>query len=148
MLLDIKIYPLPFIWLESWSNTMKGMTEENSRKNRSNWYHVKRITQLDWSKIGKHFSVNSHRKFLSWHEASTQAIKQVDFPLPLPTLPPPPPRPHPDKHFSFFWVVISAMYLVLFTLGQMFIDFYQLFFYFYWRLSLSDDMFLFPLAKD
>ena len=100
MLLDIKIYPVPFIWLESWSNTMKGMTEENSRKNRSNWYHVKRITQLDWSKIGKHFSVNSHRKFLSWHEASTQAIKQVDFPLPLPTLPPPTP-PSPPRQTLF-----------------------------------------------
>ena len=40
-LLDLKMYPLPLIWLESWSNTIKGMVEENSKKNRSDRYHVR-----------------------------------------------------------------------------------------------------------
>ena len=62
------------------SHTMKGMTEENSRKNWSDQYHVREIALLDWSKMAKHFSVNSREKFLSWHEVSRQAgSKQVDF---------------------------------------------------------------------
>ena len=31
MMLDIKMYSLPLIWLESWSRTIKEMIEENSR---------------------------------------------------------------------------------------------------------------------
>ena len=40
-MLDIKMYPLPLIWLESWSHTKKGMIEENSLKNRSDQYHLR-----------------------------------------------------------------------------------------------------------
>ena len=32
---------------------------------------------LDWSKTAKHFSVNSCRKFLSWHKASRQVGEQA-----------------------------------------------------------------------
>ena len=64
-MLDIKMYLLPLIWLESWSHTIKGMIEENSQKNISNLCHLRKITQLDWSKTAKHFSVNSRGKFLT-----------------------------------------------------------------------------------
>ena len=30
------------------NHTIKGMTEENSKKNRSDLYHVRQIVQLDW----------------------------------------------------------------------------------------------------
>ena len=40
-MVDLKMYPLPLIWLESQSHTMKGMIEENSRENRSDRYHVR-----------------------------------------------------------------------------------------------------------
>ena len=38
-IVDIKPYPLPLIWLESWNHAMKGMVEVNSQKRR-NLYHV------------------------------------------------------------------------------------------------------------
>ena len=97
------------------SHTMKGMTEENSRKNWSDQYHVREIARLDWSKTAKYFSVNSHGKFLSWREASRQAGKQASGFL------------SSDRYFSFFWVVISTIYVVLFILGKCFLDSYQLF---------------------
>ena len=40
-MLDLKMYPLPLISLESQSHTMKGMIEENPRKNRSDRYQVR-----------------------------------------------------------------------------------------------------------
>ena len=58
------------------------MIEVNSGKNRSDLYHVREIARLDWTKMGKQFSVNSRRKFLSWHEAS-RGSKQVDSSFPL-----------------------------------------------------------------
>ena len=58
------------------------MIEENSRKNRNDRYHVRKIMWLDWSKTAKQFSINSHRKFLSWHEASRPAGKQASGFLP------------------------------------------------------------------
>ena len=45
-------------------------------------------------------SVNSRGKFFSWHEASRQVDKQVSGLLPS------------DRYFSFFWLVISTMYVV------------------------------------
>ena len=33
--------------------------------------------RIDWPKMAKYFSVNSHRKFLSWHKVSRQAGKQA-----------------------------------------------------------------------
>ena len=45
---------------------------ENFQKNKSGRYHLRQIVQLDWSKMTKHFSVNTCRKFLSWHEARRQ----------------------------------------------------------------------------
>ena len=56
------------------SHTMKGIAEENFRKNWSDQYHVREIARLDWSKTAKHFSVNSRRKFLSWYEASKRIL--------------------------------------------------------------------------
>ena len=35
-----------------------------------------------------------------------------------------------DRYFSFFWVVISVMYVVFFILGRFLSDSYQLFFIF------------------
>ena len=118
-MLEIKLYPLPLTWLESSNPTIKGMMEENSWKNRSNWYHVRQIVQLDWSKTAKHFSVNSCGKFtwkLTWKiEASRQASKQVNFSHEADT-----------RYFSYFWAVISAMYVVLFILGKCLLYSYQL----------------------
>ena len=76
------------------------------------------IAQLDWSKTAKHFSVNSRGKFLSWHETRMQAGKQASGFL------------FSDRYFSFFWVVISTIYVVLFILGKSLLDSYQLFFIF------------------
>ena len=75
-----------------------------------------------------------------------QASKQVDSSF-IPS----------DRYFSAFWVVISAIYVVLFILGKCLLDFYQLYtFNFYWSLAqqfscittvkLLDDMFLVPWA--
>ena len=90
--------PFPFFWLESRSDTIKGMTEENSQKNGSNRYHMRKIVQLDWLKTVKHFSVNPRREFLSWQEASRWADEQASGFL------------HSDRYFSLFWAVTSAMY--------------------------------------
>ena len=78
MMLDIKMYPLPSIWLESWNHTTEGMIEVNSGKNRSDLYHMRQITWLDWSKTATQFSVNSHGKFLSCHKASRRASKWTE----------------------------------------------------------------------
>ena len=102
----------PLDWLESWSHAIKGMIEENSQKNRTNRYHMRWIVWLDWS---KHISVNSHGKFLSWHEESRWAGDQASgFIL-------------SDRYFSFFWVVISMVYVVLSILGKCLLDSYQIF---------------------
>ena len=142
MTLDMKMYLLPLIWLESWSHTIKGMIEENSQKNRSNQYHVRLIAWLDWSKTAKHFSVNSHRKFLSWHEVSWQAGKWIS----------------PLRQILF--ILLGSYFsdvCCTFHLGQMFIRFLSIIFYFYWSLALqllcimvrlSDGMFLFPLGSN
>ena len=113
--------PPPLDWLESWSHTIKGMIKENSWKNRSNQYHMRQIAWLDWSKTAKHFSVNSCEKFLSWQVASRRAGKQASgF--------------HPsDRYFSFFWVVISTMHVVLFILGKCLLDSNQLYIFYIYR---------------
>ena len=138
----MKMYLLPLIWLESWSHTIKGMIEENSQKNRSDQYHVRLIVWLDWSKTAKHFSVNSHRKFLSWHEVSRQAGKWIS----------------PLRQILF--ILLGSYFsdvCCTFHLGQMFIRFLSIIFDFYWSLALqllcimvrlSDGMFLFPLASN
>ena len=111
-----KNVPLPLIWLESWSHTIKGMIEENSQKNRSNQYHVRLIAWLDWSKTAKHFSVNSHRKFLSWHEVSWQAGKWIS----------------PLRQILF--ILLGSYFsdvCCTFHLGQMFIRFLSIIFDFY-----------------
>ena len=75
---------------------------------------------------------------------SKQASKQVEF---LPS----------DRYFSFFWVVISVTYIVLFVLGKCLLDSYELFFKYTEFLALQllcitvripDGMFLFPLASN
>ena len=71
--------------------------------------------RLAWSKTGNQFSVNSREKFLSGHEANKQAGKQASGFLPS------------DRYSSFFRVVISMMYVVLFILGKCLLDSYQLF---------------------
>ena len=62
--------------------------------------------------------------------------------------------PPSDRYFSFFWVVISMIYVVLFILGKYLLASYQLFLIFteIWlynfcvsRLRLSDGMFLSPV---
>ena len=94
------------------SHTIKWVTEENSWKNRSNQYHVRYIAWLDWSKTAKDFSVNSCRKFLSWHKANRQASKWIS--------------PLRQIHFILF-LVTSKMYVVLFILSKCLLDCYQLF---------------------
>ena len=94
--------------------------------------------QLDWSKTTKHFSVHSCRKFLSWHKTRRWAGEQASGILPW------------DRYFSFFWVVISTMYII-FHLGKMLIRFLSIICYLYCSLALqlscislrlSDGMFL------
>ena len=112
-MLDIKMYPLALIWLESWSHTIKGMIEENYRKNSNDRYHLRWIAPLDWPKTAKHFSANSHRTFHSWHEMIRRAGKKsIGF---LPS----------DRCFSL-WVVISLMHIVHFILSKCLLDSYQL----------------------
>ena len=53
------------------------MIEENSQKNKSSRYHVRSITQVDWSKTAKHFSVNAEN-FLAM-STSTLSLS-ADFP--------------------------------------------------------------------
>ena len=112
MILDIKMYPLPSIWLESWNHTIKGMIEVNFGKNRSDLYHMRKIAWINWWKTPKQFSVNSHRKFFSWHEASRRASKWT---LVSPSL----------RYFSSFWLVISLKYCT-FNLGKCLLDSHQL----------------------
>ena len=95
-MLGTKMYPLPLIRLEPWNHTIKRMIQANSPKNRSKLCEIQ-IAHLDWSKMAKYFSLNSQRKFLSWHRASWQASKQVHSRFPL-----------SDRNFSGFWVVISV----------------------------------------
>ena len=40
-MLHLKMYPLPYIWLESYSRAIKGMMEENFQKNSSGRYHAR-----------------------------------------------------------------------------------------------------------
>ena len=141
-MLDIKMYPFPLIWLESWSHTMKGMIEDNYQTNRSEQYHVKKIAWLDWPKTAKHFSVNSGGKFLSWHEANRRASKWIS----------------PLRQILF--ILLGSYFddrCCTFHLGQIFIRFLSIIFDIYWRLvqqlscitvRLSDHMFPFPLASD
>ena len=74
----------------------------------------------DWSKTVKHFSVNTHRKFLSWHEATRQPSNWIS----------------PQRYFSFFWL---ASYFndvcCIFHLGKMFIKFLSIIFYIYCSLA-------------
>ena len=141
-MLDMKMYPLPLIWLESWSHSIKGMIKENSRKNRSDQYRMRQIMWLDWSKTGKHFSVNSSGKFLSWHEASRWASKWIS-----------PLRQILFIHMGSYFKDVCCT----FHLGQIFIRFLSIIFDFYRSLALqllcimvrlSDSMFLFSLASD
>ena len=141
----MKMYPFPLIWLEFWSHTIKGMIEENSRKNKSDRYQVRYVARLDWLKTAKQFSANSRGKFLSWREA----IRQV------------------NKWILVFFSLRQLLFSLLssyfndicctFHLGQMFIRFLLIIFDFYWSLALqfscitvrlSDGIFLFPLASD
>ena len=78
-MLHLKMYPLPYIWQDSYSRAIKGMMEENFQKNRSGRYHARYIAQIDWSKTAKKFSVNSRGKFLSWHEARRHASKWISL---------------------------------------------------------------------
>ena len=85
----------------------------------------------------KHFSVNTHRKFLK------QAGKQARGFLPS------------DRYFSFFWIIILTMFVVPFILGKCLLNSYQLFLIFteVWLYNfcisrISDSIFLFPLASD
>ena len=143
-MLNIKCVPLTLIWLKSWSHAIKRMIEENSWKNRSDWYHVRKIGWLDWLKTAKHFWVNSRRKFLSSHEASREQASGF-----LPS----------GRYLPFFTIFGSYFSNICctFHLGQMIIRFVSISFYFYWSLALqllritvrlSDDMFLFPLTID
>ena len=141
-MLDIKMYPFPLIWLESWSHTMKGMIEDNYQTNRSEQYHVRKIAWLDWPKTAKHFSVNSGGKFLSWHEVNRRASKWIS----------------PLRQILF--ILLGSYFddrCCTFHLGQIFIRFLSIIFDIYWRLvqqlscitvRLSDHMFPFPLAND
>ena len=122
MMLDIKMYTLPLIWLESWNHTIEGMIEVNSEKNRSNLYHVRYFLWLDWSKMAKHLSVNLHEKFLSLPEANRQASKWILVSLSL-------------TFFSFLGSYLSEICCTL-HLGQMFIRFLTITFDFYWSLAL------------
>ena len=69
-------------------------------------YYVSWIAWVNCLKMAKHFSVNSGRKFISLHEASRRAAEQTSGFLPS------------DRYFSFFWVVISVMYVGLFIVGK------------------------------
>ena len=55
------------------------MIEEKSWKNRSDKYNMRKITQLDWLKATKHFSVNSHWKFLNTRQADKQASEIIQI---------------------------------------------------------------------
>ena len=63
-------------------------------------------SQVDWSKRAKHFSVNSRGKFLSWLEAWRQGGEEATGFLPT------------DRYFSFSWLFISTMYVILFILEK------------------------------
>ena len=91
-----KDVPLPFDLtriLKSYH--IKGMIEENSKKNWSNRYHMR--WSLFTAITTKHFSVNSHKNFLV--DMRWAGKKASEF---LPS----------DRYFSFFWVVISMMHVL------------------------------------
>ena len=133
------MYPLPLIWVESWSHTIKGMTEENPPKNRTRWL----------VKNEKHFSVNSQGKFLSWHKETRRAGKQARSTWLLAS--------SLRVNIVFFpqGSYFSDM-CYTFHLGQMFIrflsitfDFWSLVLQFSWTTVIfSAGMFLSPFASD
>ena len=67
--------------------------------------------RLDWSKVAKQFSVNSHRKFLCQYQASRQASAWLAVFV-----------SQNFKYFPAFKLVILEKYIVLFVLGKCLMD--------------------------
>ena len=72
-MLDVKMYPLPLIWLELWSHTTKWLMEENSRKNRSEFFFFTWRLWLGRNSC-KYIASPPRRKVVSRHD---EASKQV-----------------------------------------------------------------------
>ena len=76
--------------------------------------------QLDWSKTAKHFSVNTRRKFLSWHEARRRPNNWI------------------SSHIQILFILLVSYFnnvCCTFHLGKMFIRFLSINFYIYCSLA-------------
>ena len=148
-MLDIKVYPLPSIWLEAWNHTIKGMIVVNSGKNRSIPPAINRAAWL--TKNGKTvFSKLTWKN--SWLTRGEQVSKQVDSNFPVSNI-------YFSAVFgSFFNEICCTFHLrqvfIRFSFLNFFVRFLTITFDFYWslalqlsciRVGLSDGMFLFQL---